>query len=135
MSDNDEQLNVLITEMREQTLPSTKGWYRLDHLLIKLDYLNKAEQVYRIFLDQILEIQKKDDIYHRLGCIINDQGIHEETLELFRTNLSVNYGNWDCSYNNIVFIYEDTGEYTVERLVFENSLEIRQQYSIRSIIH
>ncbi len=115
--------------MREKTLPTTKGWYRLGYHLIKLDYLDKAED---IIWSDTWSSEKKANIYHQLGCIMHDQGIYEEALQLFRKNLSDNYGNWDYSYNNIVSMYEDTGEYVAgELLAFEKSLKTRQQYSIK----
>ncbi len=120
--------------MREKTLPTTNGWYRLGYHLIKLDYLDKAEHLYRILFDQIPELQKKQSRY--LSSTWMYQGIYEEALQLFWKNLSDNYGNWDYSYNNIASMYEDTGEYVAgELLAFEKSLKIRQQYSIKKKHH
>ncbi len=51
-SDNDLQLHDLTKRLQEETSLGSEGWLRLGQLMVKLGQFDKAEELYRILLEQ-----------------------------------------------------------------------------------
>jgi tetratricopeptide (TPR) repeat protein len=110
-SDDDPQLGALTKRMREETGGST-GWSRLGKLLIKLGEFDKAEQVYKVLLDQDSNDMMKVYLYQLLGLVKDDQGaykeaisFYEKSLEIMQNTLPPNHPSFATSYDNIGSVY------------------------------
>jgi tetratricopeptide (TPR) repeat protein len=68
-NDKDEDLSSLTERLREELSRSTKGWFRLGSLLMKLGQFDKAEQLYELLVAQELEDNDKIDYYNQLANI------------------------------------------------------------------
>ena len=111
-ADNDSQLRRLTEQIHKETFPTTKGWYRMGELLIKLGQFDKAPQVFSVILKQTTADKEKSYIYHQLGRINDEQGEYQEALEIFEKILPSNHPDLTNSYNNIVMVYNHMGEYS-----------------------
>jgi len=133
-SDNDKDLRVLTTRIREETFPEETGWQRLGLLLIKTGQSTKSQQIYEILLEQASNDNEKANIYERLGNAKYHQGEYKQALELYEKSLEIyqktclpNHLYLAWPYNNIGNVYYSMGEYPKALSFYEKSLEIRQQ--------
>jgi tetratricopeptide (TPR) repeat protein len=129
-SDSDPQLGLLTKLMRGET-EGTTGWSRLGNLLIKVGEFDKAEQIYKVLLDQTSEDDKRADFYYQLGWIKNDQGKYQEALSFYGKALEIrqkilppNHPSLAESYSNIGLVYDNMGEYSKALSFYEKTLEI-----------
>jgi len=132
--ENNSQLHVLTEQLRKETFPDTKGWYRLGTLLIKLGQFYKAEQLFHIMFDQTMDQREKAYIYSMLGMIKDDQGHYTEAIESYEKSLGIlkktlptNHPSLATSYNNIGFVHNSMGEYSKALEYYGKSLEIRKK--------
>ncbi len=132
--DDDAQLHALTERMREETFPSTKGWYRLGNLLLKLGQFDKAGQVFDIMLDQTTEQGEKANIYHMLGMVKDGQGKYEEAVGFYENSIKIKqkilpptHSDLATSYNNIGNVYNNMDEYSKALSYYEKALEIYQK--------
>ncbi|CAF4002424.1 unnamed protein product [Rotaria sp. Silwood1] len=72
-SDDNPQLRQLTNRLREEIADST-GWTRLGKMLLKLDQLDKAEELFTAQLEQTSDESDKAFIYNELGRLKSDQG-------------------------------------------------------------
>jgi tetratricopeptide (TPR) repeat protein len=133
-SDNDKDLRVLTDRIQQETFPEEEGWYRLAKLLIAMGQSKKAEQVYRILLEQTTDASKRGYIYRFLGAAKNLQGEYEEaitfcekSIEIYKKTLPSNHPDLGGSYNTIGVVYRKMGEYSKALSFYEKALAIRQQ--------
>jgi tetratricopeptide (TPR) repeat protein len=133
-SDNDKDLRVLTTRIREETFPQGTGWQRLGLLLIKTGQPAKSQQVYEILLEETSNDSEKANIYERLGNVKYHQGEYKQALELYEKSLEIyqktllpNHLYLAWPYNNIVNVYYSMGKYPKALSFYEKSLEIKQQ--------
>jgi tetratricopeptide (TPR) repeat protein len=133
-NDKDQDLCTLTERMREDTYPNSNGWGRLGLLLIKMNQLEKAEQVYNAMLEQTSDDQEKAGIYHQLGWIKDNQGQYEEAVPFYEKALVIsqkmlppNHPDLAMSYNNIGLVYYNMSEYPKALSSHEKALEIRRQ--------
>jgi len=132
--ENNSQLHVLTEQLRKETFPEKKGWYRLGILLIKLGQFDKAKQVSDIMFDQTMDQREKAYIYSMLGMIKKGQGHYTEAIESYEKSLGIlkktlpaEHPSLATSYNNIGNVYRSMGEYSKELEYYEKSLEIYKQ--------
>jgi len=134
--ENNSQLHVLTEQLREETFPQTKGWYRLGILLIKLGRFDKAEQVFHIMFDQTMDQDAIAKIYgmYMLGMIKKGQGhyveaieYYEKSLEMSQKTLPADHPDLATLYNNIGNVYKSMGEYSKALESYEKSLEIKKK--------
>jgi hypothetical protein len=81
--DNDEDLRMVTNLIREETFPNLKGWDRLAQLLIKMNQLYKAQEIYNIMLEQTTNESEKENIYHQLEKIKDNQLSSKDTSITF----------------------------------------------------
>jgi tetratricopeptide (TPR) repeat protein len=87
-ADDDQELRILTDRIRKEVMGTT-GWQRLGQLLIKLNYFDKAEELYIALLEQTSD---KDDIafyYHQLGYIKHDQGDYQRAIKYYKKGLEI----------------------------------------------
>jgi tetratricopeptide (TPR) repeat protein len=132
-ADDDEQLRTLAKRMREETSDST-GWKRLGRLLIKLNQFDKAEELYKVLLEQTTSEVEKAIYYNQLGCVKDDQGNHEEAMFYYKQGLEIeektlppNHPLLATSYNNFGTTYYDMRDYSKALAFFEKALDIREK--------
>ena len=132
-SDNDPQLHTLTECIRKETEGST-GWERLGQLLIKLGQFTKAEEFYRMLLEQVDDESEKGNLFHVLGCIKNEQGEYaeavkfcEKSIEISEKVSSSNCLNVAAGYSSLGTVYKSMGEYAKALTYYEKAIEIRQK--------
>ena len=133
-SDHDPKLLALTKTMREATKGAT-GWYRLGQLLLTVNALDKAEELYMTLIERTLaDNHERAHIYHMLGMIKNDQGNYPTAVSFFEKSLKIqerilprNDLNLASTYNNIGSVYDQLREYSKALSFQEKALAIRQQ--------
>ena len=132
-SDNDQDLQILMKCIREETSRNAQGWSRLGSLLLKLNKPKQAEEVYRILLQQTTDETKIGWLYRELGNCKQDQANYEEAIRLYKKSIEIdkkcssNPSDLASSYNNIGSVYNSMGEYAKALSYYEKALGIRQQ--------
>ena len=133
-SDHDPKLMALTKSMRDATNGVT-GWYRLGQLLLTVNALNKAEDLYMTLIERTaLDSHERGHIYHMLGMIKNSQGDYptavsflEKSLKIQEQKHSRNDLNFASTCNNIGSVYDQLHEYSKALLYQEKALAIRQK--------
>jgi tetratricopeptide (TPR) repeat protein len=132
-NDNDKDLHALTDRMEEEMEGST-GWHRLGRLLLTMKQSEKAEQVYKILLQQTTDKIERATYYHRLGWAKDNQGEYKEALALYEKSLAIrqqslppNHPDLAKSYNNIGLVYFNMGDYSKALSYYEKALAIDQQ--------
>lgn len=70
--DNDPEIDDLTNRVKGELFGST-GWHRMGHLMLKTGELNEAEALYEHLLKIANSDSERNDVYHMLGMIKNDQ--------------------------------------------------------------
>jgi tetratricopeptide (TPR) repeat protein len=132
-ADDDEQLRTLTERMREET-PGDTGWKRLGQLLLKINQFDKAEELYKFLLEQILDEDEKAFYYNQLGYVKDNQGDYEKAIEYYEQVLEIqqktlppNHPLLATPYGNIGCVYDNMGEYSKALSFYEKALEICQK--------
>ncbi|CAF1462080.1 unnamed protein product [Adineta steineri] len=132
--DKDQDRCTLSDHIRQETLPDSKGWYRLGLLLTKMGQFTKAQEIYQVLLHQATDESDKVPIYKQLGSIKYNQEEYPEALTYYEKSLAVyqktlpsNHLNLAHSYNNIGMVYDSMGDYSKALSSHEKALDIRQQ--------
>ncbi|CAF3487270.1 unnamed protein product [Adineta steineri] len=130
--DDDQQLRLLTNRIREESIGAT-GWQRLGDLLLKIGQFNTAEELYNQLLKQTCDDHEKAGYHHKLGCVKDDQGDHEnaiwyyqKALEIFQKSLPSNHPNLVTSYNGIGNQFAKLGQYSKALSYYEKAHEIKQ---------
>ncbi|CAF3973071.1 unnamed protein product [Adineta steineri] len=131
---NDQDFRILTDQIRQETFPDSKGWYRLGLLLIKMGQFTKAQEIYQVLLHQTTNESNKAPIYYQLGWIKYNQGeyqealsSHEKALKIRQQSLPSNHLDLADSYNRIGNVYDSISDYPKALSYYEKSLVIRQQ--------
>jgi tetratricopeptide (TPR) repeat protein len=132
--DNDPQLHTLTENIRKETFPHEKGWYRLGNLLVKLGQFDKAQQMFDVMLDQTTDQCEKSNIYHTLGMVKSSQGNYAEAVGFYENSIKIKqkilpptHTDLASSYNNIGNMSINMGEYSKALSYYEKALEILQK--------
>ena len=131
--DDDEQLRTLTNRIRKETEGAT-GWGRMGNLLLKIGQYDKAEELYKVQLEQTSDKVEKAHYYNQLGYIKDHQGdynkaiwYYKQGLEIYQKMLPPNHPSLATSYNNIGGVYKSMGEYSEALSFYEESLDIKQK--------
>jgi tetratricopeptide (TPR) repeat protein len=132
-ADDDEQLRTLPERIRVET-PGATGWERLGQLLLKLNQFDKAEELYKVLLEQTSDADDKALYYNQLGYVKHDQGdyesaigYHEQGLAINQKTLPPNHPHLALSYNNMGEAYRNMGEYSKALSFYQKALEIQRK--------
>jgi tetratricopeptide (TPR) repeat protein len=132
-ADDDEQLHTLTKHIREETSDAT-GWRRSGQLLLKLNQVDKAEELYQILLEQTSDEREKALSYHQLGYVKDRQGDYEKAIGYYEQGLAIerktlppNHPALATSYINIGSVYDNMAEYSKALSFNEKALEIKQK--------
>jgi hypothetical protein len=130
ISDNDSQLYEL-TKYISGEIRGSVGWDRLGQLMIKLGHFIKAENLYKILLNQTTSDDEKLHTYNMLGlakCFLGEYResitFYEKGLEIEKNSLPSNHLNLGAAYNNIGGACYSMGEYLKALSYYEKALEI-----------
>ncbi|CAF1464427.1 unnamed protein product [Adineta steineri] len=133
-NDNDKDLRILTDQIRQETFPDSKGWYRLGLLLIKMGQFTKAQEIYQVLLHQTTNENNKAPIYYQLGWIKYNQGEYQEALSFYEKALKIrqqslpsNHLDLADSYNRIGSVHYSMGDYSKALSYYKKALAIRQQ--------
>jgi tetratricopeptide (TPR) repeat protein len=132
-SDDDGELRTLTERIREEATGLT-GWGRLGNLLLKIGHSDKAEELYKVLLEQTCNESEKALYYNQLGYIKDDQAEYEKAIRYYEKALEIrqkilppNHPSLATSYNNIAVVYKNVGEYSKALSFYEKALEIREK--------
>jgi tetratricopeptide (TPR) repeat protein len=132
-TDDDQQLQILTERIRKE-LSGETGWRRLGQLLIKLDQLNKAEELYNVLLEQTSDESEKALYYNQLGLIKDAQGDYEKAIEYYENALEMwaktlpsNHPYFSVCFNNMGMIYKSMGHYSEALQLLEGSLKMSEK--------
>jgi tetratricopeptide (TPR) repeat protein len=129
-SDSDQQMNRLLERMRKEIEGSTP-LYRLGALMIKLDQLNQAEEVYKTLFAHTTDQLEKGNLFYQLGQIKynqghNDEAIsnYEEALKIYSETLPSDHPNIATIYNNIGLVYDSKNDYSQALASYQKAQQI-----------
>ena len=132
-NDDDKELRTLTDTIRTETV-GTNRWDKLGRLLIDINQLDKAEELYFTLLQQVSEPFETAVYCHRLVTIKVNQGDHKtadqyaaKSLEICQKTLPANHPDLASSYGSMARVYSDMGEYSKALLFYEKNLEICQK--------
>ncbi len=132
-ADDDQQLHILTERIRKGVTGET-GWRRLGQLLIKLDQLNKAEELYNVLLEQTSDESEKALYYNQLGFIKDAQGDYEKAIEYYENafemwekTLPSNHPYFSVCFNNIGLVYKNMGQYSEALQFLEGGLKMSER--------
>ncbi|CAF0714934.1 unnamed protein product [Adineta steineri] len=128
-ADDDEQLREL-TQCISKEIGGGTGWERLGNLLLKTGHFDKAEELYKVLLEQPSSESGKASYYNNLGGVKKNQGDYDEAIKYYKQGLGIyektlpaNHPYVAASYNNIGGVYHKMAEYSKSLLYHEKALE------------
>ncbi|CAF1185774.1 unnamed protein product [Adineta steineri] len=132
-SDDDQQLRVLTNRIREETTGSTR-WIELGKLLLTIGQANKAEELYKVLLEQASDEGEKGLYNTCLGNVKDQQGDYEKAIWYYEKDLEIkqkllpsNHPYLASLYNNIGVAYIKKGDCSKALSFYEKALEIFQE--------
>ena len=132
-SDDDPQLRGL-TDCIDKEIGGGTGWQRLGHALIKMEQMNKAEELYLTLLEQKPSQSDQGHYYHQLGLIKDQQGDYKKAVRYYEQALSIDEKilsptdpDLATSYSCIGTVYYNMGEYSKALSYYDKALDIRQK--------
>jgi tetratricopeptide (TPR) repeat protein len=132
-SDDDEQLRFLTQSIREESGGGT-GWQRMGTLLLNIGQFDKAEDLFKVLLEETSNEGEKVYYYSHIGYGKHGKGdfkksisYYEKALEIEQKTLPPNHPDLATSYNNIGLVYDNMGEYSKALLFYEKALKILQK--------
>jgi len=129
---NNEDLKQLTEYIRQQLSDFTK-WERLGQLLIIMGNFDKAEEIFKILLQETFKDNEKiqSSLFYQLGNIKNKKGDYIEALKLYQKSLEIRQKYVDLNpddlvnnYNNIGFMHDKLGDYSKAIEFYQKSLDI-----------
>lgn len=129
---SDEEMNIFREHLRDETRGKT-GWHRLGQLMIRMQKLDQAEDIYQILLREALPDDHEELalIYNQLGCIQTDRGNNQQALELHQKALEIRARSVPSDhlllgphYSNIGLAYDSLGDCHNALFYYQKSLEI-----------
>ena len=131
--DDDEELRILTNHIANQIGGDT-GWDRLANFLLRINYLDKAEELYNTLLEQTSKNSDRVQYYNQLFNIKYDQhdseaaaSYVEKIVEIEKQTLPVNDPSLSTSHNNSGFICCTTGECARTLIFYNKSPEIDEK--------
>lgn len=128
-ADNDLETIAYSNRLKEET--DGHGWFRMGALLLKVGYFSQAEELYNELLKNATRDNDKQQIYHRLAGLKNDEGEYQEAIECYEKSLKIKLQTSpkdDISlaptYNNIGLAYNNMGDYSKAFEFYNKSLQI-----------
>ncbi|UJR34659.1 hypothetical protein I4U23_027436 [Adineta vaga] len=135
INDKDKDLAVLTNYIRQDNTPDKQGWFQLGSILIKMNYLDKAEQFYQFLLDQTKDVTKKAAIYDQLGLIKNIEEKYSEAITFYEKSIAIyqktpptNQLDLANLYFSIGIIYSKMDNTSKAILSHTEALKIREQF-------
>jgi len=132
-SDDDSQRRDLTERIRNET-PGLTGWHRLGQFLIMMGEFIKAEDVYKVLLEDSYEDDEKAQFNHHLGVIKDGQGEYQMAIEFYKKSIQINkrilapdHHFLASSYTGIGLAYLKIGDYSKALSSHEKALEIFQK--------
>ncbi|CAF1410984.1 unnamed protein product [Adineta steineri] len=126
-ADDDEQLRQL-TECISKEVGGDTGWERLGNLLLKTGHFDKAEELYKLLLEQPSNESDKASYYNNLGGVKKNQSDYDQAIKYYKQGLGIyektlpaNHPYVAASYNNIGGVYHQMAEYSKSLLFYEKA--------------
>lgn len=132
-SDNDNELQILTTRIRQETFPNSPGWDRLGLVLLRLDKAQQAEEVYNIILQQETDESKNGWLFQRLGRCKAGQNQSTQAIQFYEKSIEIyekyspNDSSLPKSYGNIGNVYFNMKQYVKALSYYEKALTIKQK--------
>ena len=123
-----------VTDLMAKGNEAQAGWERLAQVLLTMSQVNKAEELYKILLEQRPDERKCAIYYHSLGQIENQRGAYSQALQYHRSSFNImenifppNNPAFTYSYNKIGKVYNTMGDYSQALLFSERALDIAEK--------
>ncbi|CAF0950616.1 unnamed protein product [Adineta ricciae] len=134
ISDKDKDLALLTNYIRQENTPDKQGWFQLGSLLMKMNYLDKAEQFYQFLLNQTKDTTKKAAIYSQLGQIKDIEKnyseattFYEKAIAIYQKTPPTDQLDLANLYFNIGLIYSKIDNTSKAISSHKEALKIREQ--------
>ncbi|CAF1189139.1 unnamed protein product [Adineta ricciae] len=132
ISNDDPQIRQLDKSI-EENVSHVVEWQRLGEILFKLSQFDKAEELYRLLLEQAFSNNQLALYYNQLGYVKDNQEDYEnaliyyvKSLEMWQKITPTNKQELAITYGNIGRLYCNLEDYPKAFLFNEKSLEIRK---------
>ena len=125
-SDDDPQRRALSSKIREETQEWT-GWHRLARLLIMLGQHTKAEDLYKVLIDQTHDDGEKAHYHHHLGVVSDGQGKYETAVDYYRTSMEINARLLCPEHPNLAISYIGLGSTYAKMGLYAEALSCHQR--------
>ncbi|CAF1510125.1 unnamed protein product [Rotaria magnacalcarata] len=130
--DNDAQFSILTNRINEKI--DGRGWRRMGKLMLQVDHLDQAKELYNELLENASNDSDRAFIYHHLGRIKWQHKQYEkaitfykESLEIYRKILPKDDVSLATIYNNIALAYNNMDDYSEALEFYEKSFKIREK--------
>ncbi|CAF1032712.1 unnamed protein product [Adineta ricciae] len=127
---DDNDLNVLTDQIRQETDPQANEWYRLGLLLLRLGQLNRIEK----FFETARTRSHPGLIYYQLGRVKDAREeyqkairLHKKAIKIFQKNSSIHERHLANAYNELSKTYCSMNLYSKALLFAQRALQIRQK--------
>jgi tetratricopeptide (TPR) repeat protein len=135
--DTDPQRRRLTERMRQQTLGVTQ-WDRLGRLLIIIGEYCKAEDLYKILLNQSKDEYEKAHYNHHLAAVKEAQGDYTMAIDFYHRSLEINakllslyHPNLASSYTGLGLVYSKINDHKNALVSYDKAL-VNFQHSLAS---
>jgi tetratricopeptide (TPR) repeat protein len=87
-SDDDQQLRRL-TDSFEQEIKGKEGWHRVGRLLMRVNQLSKALEVFNHLLDRASGDTQRATYYFNIGAVYDNMGEYPKALSYYERALAI----------------------------------------------
>ncbi|CAF0891977.1 unnamed protein product [Adineta ricciae] len=129
----DNDLNALTDQIRQETDPQADEWYRLGLLLLKLGQLNRIEKVFKTARTR----SHPGLIYYQLGRVKDARGeyqkairLYKKAIKIFQKNSSIHERHLADAYNELSKTYCSMNLYSKALLFAQRALQIGQKFCV-----
>lgn len=131
-ADEDQELQILTAYLRNETSALT-AWERLSKLLVSIGQYEKAEDFFKVLLEQTSIEKRKGLLYNQLGYIRERQCDYEKAIFYYEKSLEIkekthppDYSALVICYNNIGEVYRNLEDYSKALSFYEKAISIQE---------
>lgn len=119
---------------------NSKGWDPLAKMLIKVDQIDKAEELYQALLGHEVDIYDKAHYNHQLGVIHYQKGNYTKAIEyhnigiqIYKEVLPEYHIDLATAFSNLGLVYDRLGEYEMALNHYKEALHIQNNIDANNL--